>query len=89
MLALQIVFCASFQPVDLAFYVDPKVNNHLAQISIMLKLTIVSLGIHHISVLLPVVLHFLRSEQAQPIMSHIRNSRTVFGETDPPSRLDR
>ena len=49
MLALQIVFCASFQPVDLAFYADPKVNNHLAQISIMLELTVVSSAIHHVS----------------------------------------
>ena len=47
MLALQIVFCASFQPVDLAFYVNSKVINHLAQISIMLELAIVSSKNHH------------------------------------------
>ena len=47
MLALQIVFCASFQSVDLAFYVDPKVINHLAQIIIVLELTIVSSDNHY------------------------------------------
>ena len=47
MLAPQIVFCASFQPVDLAFYVDPKVINHLAQIIIVLELTIVSSDNHY------------------------------------------
>ena len=47
MLALQIVFCASFQSVDLVFYVDPKIINRLAQISIMLELKIVSSGNHH------------------------------------------
>ena len=49
MLALQIVFSASFQPVDLAFYFDPKVIDHLAQISIMLELTVVSSENHHAS----------------------------------------
>ena len=42
MLALQVGFCASFQPVDLAFYVDSKVINHLAHVGIVLELTTIS-----------------------------------------------
>ena len=44
MLALQITFRTSFQPIDLTFYVDSKVVDNPAQIGIMLELTTVSLG---------------------------------------------
>ena len=43
MLALQITFRTSFQPVDLTFYVGSKVVDNPAQVGIMLELTIVSL----------------------------------------------
>ena len=44
MLALQVAFGASFQPIDLFFYVDPKIIDHLTHIGIMLELTTVSFG---------------------------------------------
>ena len=43
MLALQITFRTSFQPVDLTFYVGSKVGDNPAQVGITLELTIVSL----------------------------------------------
>ena len=46
MLALQIVFRASFQPVDLEFYIASKVLNSLAQVSIIFELATVSLEIY-------------------------------------------
>lgn len=42
-LVLQVAFSASLQPVDLAFYVDSKVIDHLAHVGIVLELTTVSL----------------------------------------------
>ena len=44
MLSLQIAFRASFQSIDLAFYVGSKVLYRLSQIDIVLKLITVSLG---------------------------------------------
>lgn len=44
MLALQVGFRTSFQPVDLTFYVDSEVIDHLSQIGIVLELTTVSLA---------------------------------------------
>lgn len=43
MLALQVTFRASFQPVDLIVHVKSKVSDHLAYIGIVLELTAVSL----------------------------------------------
>ena len=43
MFALQVTFRASFQPVDLKFYVISKVIDHLAHVGVVLELTIVSL----------------------------------------------
>lgn len=43
MFALQVDLGASFQPVDLSFYIDPKVIGQLTHIGIVLELTTVSL----------------------------------------------
>ena len=43
MLALQVTFRASFQPVDLIFHVNSEIFDHLAYIGIVLELTAVSL----------------------------------------------
>lgn len=49
MLALQVTFCASFQPTDLIFHVDSKVIDYLAYIGIVLELTTVSLESYQLS----------------------------------------